>query len=47
MPQIENDKIIGRILRSTIGVISRRTSEGFANIVVGNALKHLSGKYPF
>jgi hypothetical protein len=47
MPQLNNKEILGRILRSTIGVISRRTSEAYANVVVGNALEELTDKYYF
>ena len=47
MPQIDNDKILGRILRSTIGVVSRRTSEAYANIMIGNTVKELTEKYSF
>ena len=47
MPQLDNDKILGRILRSTIGVISRRTSETYANVVIGNAVDELAEKYSF
>lgn len=45
MPQIENKVLLGRLLRSTIGVISRRTSEAFANVVISNAIRDLSEKY--
>jgi hypothetical protein len=47
MPQFENTEIIGRILRTTIGVISRRTSGAYANVIIGNAIKELSEKYKF
>lgn len=47
MPQFENKEIIGRLLKSTIGVISRRTSESYANAVVGSAVKDLTNKYDF
>ena len=49
MPQfeIENEEIIGRILRITIGVISRRTSEAYASVAIGNAVKNLRSKYVF
>ena len=45
MPQLENKDILGIILRSTIGVIGRRTSEAYANIIISNALKELEEKY--
>lgn len=47
MPQFENKEILGRILRSTIGVISRRTSEAYANVITGNAIRELAEKYSF
>lgn len=47
MPRFENKEILGRILRSTIGVISRRTSEAYANVIIGNALKELEEKHSF
>jgi len=47
MPQLENDKILGCILRSTIGVISRRTSEAYANVAISNAVNELAEKYNF
>lgn len=47
MPEIENKELLGRLLKSTIGVISRRTSEPYANMVIGNAVKKLRMKYLF
>ena len=47
MPQFSNKEIFGRLLRSTIGVISRRTSEAYANVVVGGALRDLTADYGF
>lgn len=47
MPQIENKDILGCILKSTINVIGRRTSESYANVFITNALKELSEKYSF
>lgn len=47
MPQIENKELLGMLLRSTIGVISRRTSEAYANVIIGNAIENLSKKYVF
>jgi len=47
MPQLENKEILERILRATIGVISRRTSEAYANVIIGNAVRKLENKYPF
>jgi len=46
MPQIENKALVGQLIKSTIGVISRRTSEAYANLVIGNAIQELSEKYP-
>ncbi|KYK20787.1 hypothetical protein AYK24_03625 [Thermoplasmatales archaeon SG8-52-4] len=47
MPQLENDQILDCILRSIIGVISRRTSETYANMTVISALKQLKEKHRF
>jgi hypothetical protein len=47
MPQIDNKELIGCLLRSSIGVIGRRTSEAYANVVIGNAIKELISKYEF
>jgi len=47
MPQIENKEILGRILKSTIGVIGRRTSDAYAKMIIENILKELIGKYNF
>ncbi len=47
MPQYGNKELIGLMIKSTIGVIGRRTSEAYANVIVGNAVKELEGKYSF
>ena len=47
MPQLENDKVLDCILRSIIGVISRRTSETYAAMTVISALKTLIEKHRF
>jgi hypothetical protein len=47
MPRFENEEILGSILKSTIDVISRRTSEAYANVVIGNAIRELSEKHSF
>ncbi len=47
MPQLENKEILEPILKSTINIISRRTSEAYANVIIGNAVKGLEKKYPF
>jgi Tat protein secretion system quality control protein TatD with DNase activity len=47
MPQLDNKEILGRLLKSTIGVIGRRTSEAYANIIIGNVLKDLTKKHEF
>ena len=47
MPQIENKELIGRIIRATTFVIGRRTSETYANVMIGNAIRELSKKYNF
>lgn len=47
MREIENRELLGRIIKSTIGVISRRTSEPYANMVIINAIKRLRMRYLF
>ncbi len=47
MAELKNTEILGRIIKSTIGVIGRRTSEAYANVVVENSLKKISSKYSF
>jgi len=47
MPEIKNKELLGRLLKSTIGVISRRTSEPYANMVISNAINKLKIRYPF
>jgi hypothetical protein len=47
MPRFENEEILGCILKSIIDVISRRTSEAYANVVIGNAIRELSEKHSF
>jgi len=47
MQQFENKDIIGHIIRSVIDVIRRRTSEGYALIVIGNVVKTMSEEYAF
>ena len=47
MPDLDNKELLGRLLRSTIGVISRRTSDTYANLVIGTAISSLKEKYRF
>jgi len=47
MPQLENKDILGCILKSTINVIGRRTSESYANVFISKTLRELSEKYSF
>jgi hypothetical protein len=47
MPQLDNKDILGCILKSTINVIGRRTSESYANVFISKALRELSEKYSF
>lgn len=47
MPQFDNKEIFGSLLRTAINVISRRTSEAYANVVIKNAIEELSSKYGF
>jgi hypothetical protein len=47
MPRYRNNELISRIIRTTIGVIGRRTSESYAVMVIGTVVKRLSEKYDF
>ncbi|UCH72188.1 MAG: hypothetical protein JSW62_01175 [Thermoplasmatales archaeon] len=47
MPQLDNKDVIARILKSTIGVIGRRTSESYATVIINDIVKKLSEKYDF
>jgi len=47
MQQFGNKDIIGHIIRSVIDVIRRRTSEGYALIVIGNVVRTMSKEYAF
>ena len=47
MPKMANKDVLGLILRSTIDVIGRRTSEAYANIVISSAINELKEKYDF
>jgi len=47
MPQLENKEILVRILRSTIGVIGRRTSEAYATVILNKAIRELAEKHSF
>ena len=47
MPQIDNKDVLGIILKSTIGIIGRRTSEAYANLIISNAINELKEKYGF
>jgi len=47
MPQYDNKDLIGLMLKSTIGVLGRRTSESYANLIVNDDIDKLSEKYPF
>jgi hypothetical protein len=47
MPQLENKELLEKVLKSTIGVIARRTSEGYANVIVGKCVRDLSEKFFF
>jgi len=47
MPQLENSELIGGLIRSITFVLGRRTSDTYANVVIGNAIKELSVKYNF
>ena len=47
MPQLENKELLEQLLKSTIGVISRRTSDAYANVTIGLAIKELTEVYSF
>ncbi len=47
MPRYKNDELIGRIIRTTVSVIGRRTSESYAVMVIGTVVRRLSDKYDF
>ncbi len=47
MHNITTEYLIGPMLRSVIDVVSRRTSGGYASVIVGNVIKQLQSKYPF
>ena len=47
MPRLENSQLIGTIIKAATFVLSRRTSETYANVVISNAIKELSEKYSF
>jgi len=47
MPQIDNKDILGCILKSTLNVIGRRTSESYANVFISKTLRELTEKYSF
>jgi len=44
---IQNKELLGRLLRSTLGIIGRRTSDTYANIIIREAIAKLSEKYVF
>lgn len=45
--QFSNKELFGRLLKSTIGVVSRRTSDAYASVIIGGAIKDLSNEYRF
>jgi len=47
MQRIENEYLIGRMFRSVIDVVSRRTSGGYAAVIIGNVIKELEKNYDF
>jgi hypothetical protein len=47
MSQYDNKDLMGLMLKSAIGVIGRRTSDSYANVIVDNSLGKLSERYPF
>jgi hypothetical protein len=46
-PQIDNESTIRNILQSIVEVVSRRTSEGYAYVIIGNVIKELEKKHGF
>ncbi|RLF37178.1 MAG: hypothetical protein DRM99_01145 [Thermoplasmata archaeon] len=47
MPQLENKELLEQLLKSTIEVIGRRTSEAYANVTIGLAFQELTERYSF
>jgi hypothetical protein len=47
MPQYDNKEIMVHLLRSIIGVISRRTSEAYANVIISDTIHNLTERYSF
>jgi len=47
MPKYQNDELIGCLLRKIVEVISRRTSENYAAMVLSNITKKLNEKHDF
>ena len=47
MPQYDNKDLMGLMLKSTIGVLGRRTSESYANLIVNDGIDKLFENYPF
>jgi len=47
MQNITTEYLIGPMLRSVVDVVSRRTSGGYASVIVGKVVKQLQPKYTF
>ncbi len=47
MADLEKKEIVQRLLHSTVNVISRRTSENYAAVTIGNVIRKLSNDYKF
>jgi hypothetical protein len=49
MPQnnITNTELVGRLLKSTYEIISRRTSESYASVIIRSSLENLVKRYEF
>ena len=45
--ELEKSDVINRLLQSIVKVISRRSSEDYALVMVGNTIKKLQDKYDF
>ena len=45
MPEYQNKDIIGGIITTSIDVIGRRTSEGYAIVMISNIINELKQKY--
>ena len=47
MPSLKNSEVLLHILQTLVSKIGRRTSEGFAMVIMDNTLQELRPRYPF